>query len=58
MKKDFISDGNYIGRLGALLLIGAIAWGYHEIECASGMCPMMKTDSCCGSVPAAAPAAK
>lgn len=53
MKSEFLSDGNYIGRLGAILVVGLAVWGVHKVNCASGMCPVMKTDSCC-----AAPAAK
>lgn len=57
MKNSYVSDGNYIGRLGAVLVLGLSIYGVHKVNCDAGMCPVMKTDSCCGSVPAAAPAA-
>ena len=43
----FISDGNIIGRLGAIALIVAVGFGLHRLSCDSGMCPLMQTDSCC-----------
>jgi hypothetical protein len=65
MKSEFLSDGNYIGRLGAVVLIGLAFYGVHKVNCESGMCPVMKTDSCCSTpdaahapAPAAKPAAK
>lgn len=41
-----ISDGNIIGRIGALALIVAAGFGLHRLNCAE-MCPVVKTDSCC-----------
>lgn len=43
----FNSDGNLLGRLGALALIVAAGFGLHRLNCDDGMCPLMKTDSCC-----------
>lgn len=43
----FIGDGNIIGRLGAIALIVAVGFGLHRLGCDAGMCPVMKTDSCC-----------
>lgn len=40
-------DGNIIGRIGAVALLVAAGFGFHRISCDSGMCPLMKTDSCC-----------
>lgn len=40
-------DGNMLGRLGAVALLVAAGFGLHRISCDSGMCPLMKTDSCC-----------
>jgi len=42
-------DGNIIGRLGAIALLVAVGYGIHKLGCDDGMCPVMKTDSCCGS---------
>ena len=42
-----IADGNVIGRIGALALLVALGFGYHRLSCDSGMCPLMRTDSCC-----------
>ena len=44
------SDGNVIGRLGAIAVLAAAGFGLHRINCADGMCPVMKTDSCCAFV--------
>ena len=44
------ADGNIIGRLGAIALLVALGFGYHRISCDSGMCPVMKTDSCCAGM--------
>ena len=41
------SDGNVIGRLGAIAVLAAAGFGLHRINCADGMCPVMKTESCC-----------
>jgi hypothetical protein len=41
------SDGNVIGRIGALLVLIAAGFGLHRISCGGGMCPLMKTESCC-----------
>ncbi len=49
MKSEFLSDGNYIGRVGAVAVIALAVWGVHKVNCDSGMCPVMKTDSCCSS---------
>ncbi len=52
------SDGNVIGRLGALALLIAAGFGLHRINCSTGeMCPLMKTDSCCAGSDHAKPAA-
>jgi hypothetical protein len=40
-------DGNILGRLGAIALIVAAGFGLHRLNCEGGMCPLMKTDSCC-----------
>lgn len=42
-----ISDGNIIGRLGAIALILAAGFGLYRLNCSGGMCPVVKTDSCC-----------
>ncbi len=49
MSKPF-SDGNIIGRLGAIALIVAAGLGLHRLSCSGGMCPVMQTDSCCSGV--------
>jgi hypothetical protein len=42
------SDGNILGRLGAVVLLVAVGVGLHRLNCATGdMCPLMRTDSCC-----------
>ena len=46
MNSQFNSDGNILGRLGALALIVAAGFGLHRLNCGGGMCPLMKTDSC------------
>lgn len=59
-----IFDGNIIGRVGAMLLLIAVGFGHHRLNCADGaMCPLMQTDSCCAgaavhakAAPAAVPA--
>jgi hypothetical protein len=56
MTSEFNSDGNVLGRLGALLLLAAAGFGLHKLNCGDGMCPMMKTDSCCAGEHAKAPA--
>ncbi len=55
-----LSDGNVIGRLGAIALLAAAGFGLHRLNCEGGMCPLMKTDSCCSgaAVKADAPAKK
>jgi hypothetical protein len=42
-----LGDGNILGRVGALALIAAVGYGLHRLGCGGGMCPAMKTDSCC-----------
>lgn len=44
------ADGNIIGRLGAIALLVAAGFGLHKISCDGGMCPVMKTDSCCAGM--------
>lgn len=56
-----IEDGNILGRLGAVALLVAAGYGLHRLNCGGGLCPVMKTDSCCAgaaktAVPAPAPA--
>jgi hypothetical protein len=46
------SDGNVIGRVGAVLLLAAAGFGLHRINCGGGMCPLMKTESCCAGADA------
>jgi hypothetical protein len=47
------SDGNFIGRIGAILLLAAAGFGLHRLNCGTGgMCPLMKTDSCCSGAAA------
>ncbi len=49
------SDGNVIGRLGAIAVLVAVGFGLHRINCGGGMCPLMKTESCCsGAAPSTA----
>ncbi|MBI2789378.1 MAG: hypothetical protein HYX59_11905 [Elusimicrobia bacterium] len=55
------ADGNILGRLGAIALLVAAGYGLHRLNCSGGMCPLMKTDSCCAdaartAVPAPVPA--
>lgn len=57
------SDGNIIGRIGAIALLAAAGFGLHRLNCGTEMCPLMKTDSCCAGesrakagAPKAAPA--
>jgi len=50
------ADGNIVGRLGAIALLVAAGYGLHRLHCGGGMCPVMKTDSCCAG--AAKPAAE
>jgi len=50
------ADGNILGRLGAVALLIAAGYGLHRLNCGGGMCPVMKTDSCCAG--AAKPAAE
>lgn len=51
------ADGNILGRLGAVALLIAAGYGLHRLNCSGGMCPLMKTDSCCaGAAKPAAPA--
>lgn len=50
------ADGNILGRLGAVALLVAAGYGLHRLNCSGGMCPLMKTDSCCAG--AAKPAAE
>lgn len=52
MKAKIFGDGNYLGRLGALALLVAAGFGLHRLNCGDGMCPLMKTDSCCGAAAA------
>jgi hypothetical protein len=40
-------DGNILGRLGAVALLVAVGFGLHRLNCEGGMCPVVKTDSCC-----------
>ncbi len=47
MNSNLLADGNILGRLGALALIAAAGFGLHRLNCGDGMCPLMKTDSCC-----------
>ena len=47
MNSEFNADGNILGRLGAIALIVAAGFGLHRLSCNEGMCPVMKTDSCC-----------
>lgn len=47
---QFNSDGNIIGRIGAVALLVALGFGYHRISCDAGICPLMKTDSCCAGM--------
>lgn len=42
-----IADGNILGRLGAIALLVAVGYGLHRLNCGGGVCPVMKTDSCC-----------
>lgn len=55
---QFNSDGNILGRLGAIALLIAAGYGLHRLNCGGGMCPVMKTDSCCAGAAKAAPAAE
>ena len=55
MNSQFISDGNILGRLGAIALIVAAGLGLHRLNCSGGMCPLMKTDSCCAGANVKAP---
>ena len=57
MNAKLLDDGNYLGRLGAIALIVAAGFGLHRLNCGDGMCPLMKTDSCCAGETKAAPAA-
>jgi len=42
------SDGNLIGRVGAILVLAAAGFGLHRLNCSTGeMCEIMKTESCC-----------
>lgn len=43
------SDGNIVGRLGAVAVIVGALWGVHRISCSTGYCPTMKqaSASCC-----------
>jgi hypothetical protein len=52
------SDGNIVGRLGAVAVIVAALWGVHKVNCSTGYCPTMKqaSASCCPTEGAAAPA--
>lgn len=61
----FNQDGNMIGRIGAVAVIGLTLWGVHKVSCEAGFCPTMNKPaaSCCPteapqSASAAAPAAK
>jgi len=48
MNNELHGDGNIIGRLGAVVLLGLAGFGLHRLNCAkSEMCPVEKTDSCC-----------
>lgn len=59
MNAKLNSDGNIIGRLGAIALLAAAGFGLHRLNCSTGdMCPVMKTDSCCAGADGKAPAAK
>lgn len=59
MNAKLNSDGNILGRLGAIALLAAAGFGLHRLNCGTGdMCPLMKTDSCCAGADAKAPAAK
>ena len=52
------SDGNVVGRLGAVAVIVATLWGVHKVSCSTGYCPTMKqaSASCCPTEGAAASA--
>lgn len=52
----FNEDGNILGRIGAVALLVAAGYGLHRLNCGGGMCPVLKTDSCCAG--AAKPAAE
>jgi hypothetical protein len=53
------SDGNLLGRVGAVVLIAAAGFGLHRLNCSTGaMCPVMKTESCCSFKAIQAEAAK
>ena len=54
---DYFEDGNYLGRFLAVALVVGVGYGIHRINCGGGMCPVMKTESCCAPVaaPSAAP---
>ncbi|MBI2385660.1 MAG: hypothetical protein HYV14_06565 [Elusimicrobia bacterium] len=43
------SDGNILGRLGAIALLAAAGFGLHRLNC-----PVVKTDACCGFIQRAA----
>lgn len=49
-------DGNILGRVGAVALLIAAGFGLHRLNCSAGMCPVMKTDSCCSAPAESAPA--
>ncbi|MBI5246574.1 MAG: hypothetical protein HY923_05290 [Elusimicrobia bacterium] len=55
MNSKLLADGNILGRLGALALIVAASFGLHRLNCGDGMCPVMKTDSCCAGASKTAP---
>jgi hypothetical protein len=40
------ADGNTIGRLGALAVIGLVVFGVGRI-CGGGMCPTTQGAACC-----------
>lgn len=40
-------DGNILGRFGAVALLIAAGFVLHRLNCGAGMCPLMKTGSCC-----------
>lgn len=44
------SDGNLLGRIGAIALLSAAGFGFHRLSCDAGICPVMKTDSCCSGM--------
>ena len=48
----FNADGNLLGRIGALAVIGVMALSLNKIICGGGACPFAKATSSCRSVEA------